>query len=177
METQRMASKLDKLSDDLRRLTDICARSLGRKRDVLPRADSSLEKLWAEVEVLRQQSQEGRRQTPALTVSYVAARSMRRSSIRIPDLNSFLTHLGCLPRPAQVSDPSGFRYFGSTLGYGRRARLSNCGRSLANRCSSSLFSALNFALRMASTFPRTSQSSSTVIPGKMLSICCIACSG
>jgi len=46
---------------------------------------------------------------------------IRKSSIRLPDFNFAASQRGVLPRPAQVSDGrSGFRNFGTTVGYGRR---------------------------------------------------------
>jgi len=45
---------------------------------------------------------------------------MRKSSIRLPDFNFAASQRGVFPRPAQVSDGrSGFRNFGTTVGYGR----------------------------------------------------------
>ena len=46
---------------------------------------------------------------------------IRKSSIRLPDFNFAASQRGVFPRPAQVSDGrSGFRNFGTTVGYGRR---------------------------------------------------------
>ncbi len=45
---------------------------------------------------------------------------IRKSSIRLPDFNFAAGQRGVFPRPAQVSDGrSGFRNFGTTVGYGR----------------------------------------------------------
>jgi hypothetical protein len=45
---------------------------------------------------------------------------IRKSSIRLPDFNFAASQRGVFPRPAQVSDGrSGFRNFGTTVGYGR----------------------------------------------------------
>ncbi len=80
---------------------------------------------------------------------------IRNSSILRPDFIAATSHRGRLPRPAQVSDVWGLRYFGNTLGYLRRG-LPSCGdrdspdRAItsvprfrtANRLSSSCFSAL-----------------------------------
>src|SRR5437660_502022 len=46
---------------------------------------------------------------------------MRKSSIPRPDFMAATNHRGRLPRPDQVSDVWGFRYFGSTRGYLRLA--------------------------------------------------------
>ena len=46
---------------------------------------------------------------------------IRKSSIRLPDFNFAASQRGVFPRPAHVSDGrSGFRNFGTTVGYGRR---------------------------------------------------------
>jgi hypothetical protein len=46
---------------------------------------------------------------------------IRKSSIRLPDFNFAVSQRGVFPRPAHVSDGrSGFRNFGTTVGYGRR---------------------------------------------------------
>ena len=56
----------------------------------------------------------------ALLIAYDAC-LIRKSSIRLPDFSSAASQRGFLPRPAQVSDGrSGFRYFGTTAGEGRR---------------------------------------------------------
>ena len=46
---------------------------------------------------------------------------IRNSSILRPDFIAATSQRGRLPRPDQVSEVWGFRYFGSTLGYLRRA--------------------------------------------------------
>jgi hypothetical protein len=49
--------------------------------------------------------------------AYAAAESIRKSSIRLPDSSCTVSHCGCLPRPAHVSDGRvGLRYFGNTGG-------------------------------------------------------------
>lgn len=46
---------------------------------------------------------------------------IRKSSIRLPDFSFAASQRGVFPRPAHVSDGrSGFRNFGTTVGYGRR---------------------------------------------------------
>ena len=55
-----------------------------------------------------------------LQISYATC-LIRKSSIRLPDFNFAASQRGVLPRPAHVSDGrSGFRNFGTTVGYGRR---------------------------------------------------------
>jgi hypothetical protein len=46
---------------------------------------------------------------------------IRNSSILRPDFIAATSQRGRLPRPDQVSEVCGLRYFGSTLGYLRRA--------------------------------------------------------
>lgn len=53
--------------------------------------------------------------------SFGLASPMRNSSILRPDFMAATSHRGRLPRPDQVSDVWGFRYFGSTRGYLRLA--------------------------------------------------------
>jgi hypothetical protein len=51
-----------------------------------------------------------------LKVAY-AAKSIRKSSICLPDLSCAVNQRGLFPRPVQVSDGSaGFLYFGNTFG-------------------------------------------------------------
>ena len=46
-----------------------------------------------------------------------AAKSIRKSSICLPDSSCTVSHRGCFPRPAHVSDGrDGLRYFGKTGG-------------------------------------------------------------
>jgi len=73
---------------------------------------------------------------------------IRKSSSFFPDLSCAVSQRGCFPRPAQVSDGRlGFLNFGTTLAYGRRARLmcsslvNKSWPSCRNRCSSRPFSA------------------------------------
>jgi hypothetical protein len=52
-----------------------------------------------------------------LQVAYAAAKTIRKSSIRFPDLSCAVNQRGFFPRPAQVSDGfAGFLYFGNTFG-------------------------------------------------------------
>jgi hypothetical protein len=52
-----------------------------------------------------------------LQVAYAAAKTIRKSSIRFPDLSCAVSQRGFFPRPAQVSDGfAGFLYFGNTFG-------------------------------------------------------------
>ena len=69
--------------------------------------------------------------------------SIRKSLSFFPDLSCAVSQRGCFPRPVQVSDGClGFLYFGTTLAYGRRARLtcsslvSTPWPSCRSRCSS-----------------------------------------
>jgi hypothetical protein len=49
--------------------------------------------------------------------AYAAAKSIRKSSIRLPDSSCTVSHCGCFPRPVQVSEGRvGLRYFGKTGG-------------------------------------------------------------
>src|SRR3954451_1588700 len=79
----------------------------------------------------------------------------RKSSILRPDFMAATNHRGRLPRPDQVSDVWGFRYFGSTRGYFRlalavgdtpdppeSAKTANPPPRTARRFSNSCFSAL-----------------------------------
>jgi hypothetical protein len=61
------------------------------------------------------------RPQPTACDSCYATCLIRKSSIRLPDFNFAASQRGVFPRPAQVSDGrSGFRNFGTTVGYGRR---------------------------------------------------------
>jgi hypothetical protein len=49
--------------------------------------------------------------------AYAAAKSIRNSSICLPDSSCAVSHCGCFPRPAHVCDGRvGLRYFGKTGG-------------------------------------------------------------
>jgi hypothetical protein len=50
-----------------------------------------------------------------LEAAYAVVKSIRKSSIRFPDLSCAVSQRGFFPRPAQVSDGSAeFLYFGNT---------------------------------------------------------------
>jgi hypothetical protein len=98
--------------------------------------------------------------------AFTPASPIRNSSILRPDLTAATSHLGRLPRPDQVSEVWGFRYFGNTRGYLRRGLPSVTGcksrkssativprLSIARRFSSSPFSALIRADKIPLTSP------------------------
>lgn len=93
-----------------------------------------------------------RRELEARRLRYAAADLILKSSIRFPDLSCLVTHRGCLPRPAQVSEGfSGFLNFGNTGGYGRRGFAGRPVRSTLflassfSRSSSLFFAAMIFS--------------------------------
>jgi hypothetical protein len=100
---------------------------------------------------------------------------IRKSSIRLPDLSFATSQRGVFPRPAQVSDGrSGFRNFGTTVGYGRRpvddfvlddfARTASMPPlSCFRRSSSRRFSASSVVASLAATSSWSAHSSSVDI--------------
>jgi hypothetical protein len=83
-------------------------------------------------------------------------RLIRKSSNLFPDRSCTVSQRGCFPRPAHVSAGFfGFRYFGRTLGYGRRLRsgllLLAAAPSVRSRYSRVAFSAFIFRLNSATT--------------------------
>jgi hypothetical protein len=96
-----------------------------------------------------------------------ATRLIRKSSIRLPDFNLATSQRGVFPRPAQVSDGrSGFRNFGTTVGYGRRpvddfvSSASATPLSCFSRFSSTRFSATSVAASLAATSSWSAHNSS-----------------
>ena len=95
---------------------------------------------------------------------------IRKSSIRLPDFNFAASQRGVLPRPAHVSDGrSGFRNFGTTVGYGRRpaCELSRSAStpplSCFRRFSSTRFSAISVAASLAAISSCSAHNSSVDI--------------
>jgi hypothetical protein len=70
-----------------------------------------------EIAAARPQKKNAHSAALKLRAGYPAARSIRKSSIRFPDLSCAVSQRGFFPRPAQVSDGfAGFLYFGNTFG-------------------------------------------------------------
>jgi hypothetical protein len=95
---------------------------------------------------------------------------IRKSSIRLPDFNFARSQRGVLPRPAHVSDGrSGFRNFGTTVGYERRPvddfvrSASTTPLSCFRRSSRRRFSASRVVASLAATSSWSAHSSSVDI--------------
>lgn len=100
---------------------------------------------------------------------------MRKSSIRLPDFNFAASQRGVFPRPAQVSDGrSGFRNFGTTVGYGRfpvdelARSASPPALSCFKRSSSTRFSASSVAASLEDTSSCSAHNSSVDIDLKLV---------
>lgn len=99
---------------------------------------------------------------------------MRKSSIRLPDFSFAASQRGVFPRPAQVSDGrSGFRNFGTTVGYGRfpvdDARSASMPPlSCFKRSSSTRFSASSVAASLEDTSSCSAHNSSVDIDLKLV---------